>query len=429
MGSNSTLIERIAHSRAPQIAVGLVIALFLGVAWWRFSDASELAEMTVKRRAGVVTVIRAGDSIPVEDSTSLKPRDVIQTASAGEAVVRLEGGRLLTLSPDTKIRIRDARSVESQGGSVLAETSDALAVAFGRARATTPEGTFRIDTVVSAARVGVYQGRVTISAPGEERRVVGPLFQAAGSFNAVLPPAMPYDFDGTDPWDRLHLEDVIALQEELDQLSIGLQAQIGRERPGLDYFAALENGADVSFLRSYLKRDPINLLVGFTIASHDDGPLAVSFRRAFSLYDRGAEWAVAATIMGVKLDTVLADLEDIANVAVVAGSGGADSFTVAAAALADSGEVPFESGDLPPPTDPPGGGGNPPPPTQPPPTQPPTEKPDPGPDECETFAECTAEDVFEEVGPSPTPSPDPTEDPEDDGPLNILNGGGAGLID
>ena len=429
MGSNSTWIERIAHSRAPQIAVGLVLVLFIAVAWWRFSDASELAEMTVKNRAGVVSVLRGGETIAVEDSTPLKPRDVVQTGSSGEALVRLEGGRLLTLSSDSKIRIRDARSVESLGGSLLVDSSDAVAVAFGGARANTPAATFRIDSVVSAARVGVYDGRVTVSAPGQERRVIGALFQAAGSFNAVPPRTVPYDFDATDPWDRLHLEDVIALQEELDQLSLGLQGQIRGERPGLDYFAALEKRADVSFMKPYQKRDPINLLVAFTIARHDDGSLATSFRQAFSLYDRGAEWAVAAAIMDVKLETVVADLEDIANVAVVAGSGGAGSFTVAAAAFAESGEVPDGPGDIPAPTAPPGGPTNPPG-TEPPPTQPPTDKPDP-PDECQTFAECTAEDVFEEVGPSPTPSPEPTDDPEeeDDGPLNVLNGGTGGLID
>lgn len=430
MGSKSTVIDRIAHSRAPQIAVGLVLVLFIGVAWWRFSDASELAEMTVKRRGpGVVTVLRAGETIQVEDSTSLQPRDVVQTGSSGEALVRLEGGRLLSLSPDSKMRIRDARSVESQGGSILAQTSDALSVAFGGARATTPSATFRIDSVVSAARVGVYEGRVTVGAPGQERRVIGPLFEVAGSFNAVLPAPRPYDFDTTDPWDRLHLEEVIALQEELDQLSAGLQAQIRSERPGLDYFAALEKQADVSFLRPYLKRDPINLLVAFVIARNDDGPLATSFRRAYSLYDRGAEWSIAAAIMEVRLATVVADLEDIANVTVVAGSGGADSFTAAAAELADSGRVPTGPGDLPAPTAPPGGPTAPPPTS--PPTQPPTDKPDP-PEECQNFAECTAEDVFDEVGPSPTPTPEPTEDPEeedpDDGPLNILNGTGGGLI-
>jgi hypothetical protein len=429
MGSKSTFVERLAHSRTPQIAVGLVLVLFVAVAWWRFSDASELAEMTVKRRAGEVTVLRAGDTIEVDDSTSLQPRDVVQTNKSGEALIRLEGNRLLTLAPGSKIRIRDERSVESQGGSVLAETSDSIVVTFGGVRATTAGAKFRIDRGVSAARVGSYDGRVTLSAPGEERLVIGSLFQAAPSLNFMPEAATPYDFDAADPWDRLHLDSVITLQEELDQLSTGLEAQIGRERPGLDFFSALEKDADVSFMRPYMKRDPINLLVGFTIAAHDDAPLPAAFRRAFSLYDRGAEWAVAAAIMRVDLDAAIADLEDIATVAVVAASGGDDSFTAAAAAaLAGPGQPPGQPGDRVAPTAPPATNA---PPTQPP-TEQPTENPDP-PDECPNFGQCTIEDVTEPFDPSPSPTPAPTDDPEDEeedeGPLNILNGGGTGLLD
>ncbi|MDQ3953013.1 MAG: hypothetical protein M3279_08640 [Actinomycetota bacterium] len=413
------MIERIAHSRTPQIAVGLVLVLFVGVAWWRFSDASELAEMTVKRRAGLVTVLRAGEAIEVGDSVSLKPRDVVQTHSSGEAIIRLEGGRLLSLAHESKIRVKDFRTVESQGGSLLVDAGDPLVVTIGGIRVTTPQAAFRIDRGVSVARVGSYDGRVAVSAPGEERLMVPALFEAAAPVNGALPQSpRPYDFDYDDPWDRLHLEDVLALQEQLDQLSGGLEAQIGRERPGLDYFAALEEDANVSFLRPYLKRDPINLLVGFTIARQDDRPLKAAFRQAFSLYDRGAEWAVAAAIMDVKLQAVIVALEDIATVAVVAASGGEDSFTAAAAQLTDSpGTEP-----------PPGGGGNPPPPapTDAPPTDKPpkpSDKPTP-PSECQNFAECTAQDVADELNPDPTPTPKPkpTDDP-DDGPLNILNGG------
>lgn len=416
MGSKSTFVERIAHSRTPQIAVGLVLVLFVGVAWWRFSDASELAEMTVKRRAGVVTIFRAGESIDVGDSTSLKPDDVVQTHSAGEALVRLEGNRHLTLAPDSKIRIRDERSVESQGGSVLAETSDSLAVTFGGGRATTSGATFRVDRGISAARVGSYSGRVTLSAPGEERLTLGSLFQASPSVSFMPQAPVPYDFEGSDEWDRLHLGEVIALQEELDQLSAGLETQIGRERPGLDYFAALEKNANVSFMKPYLKRDPLNLLIAFNIAVHDDAPLASAFRQAFSLYDRGAEWAVAAAIMKVRLQAVIADLEDIASVAVLASSDGNDSFTAAAAAFAEAGKLPPPGGSVDP-TAPPGTN---PPPTKPP-TQKPTDNPDP-PDECQNFGECTIEDVTEPLDPSPTPTP--SEDPEEDeGPLRILGGG------
>jgi hypothetical protein len=420
MGSKTTLMSRAATATSSKVAVGLVLALFAGTACWPFSDDAELAEMTVKRSEGHVVILRGDETIEVEDETSLEPRDVVQTQSSGEALVRLEGERLLTLASDSRIRIKDAETVESQSGSLLAETKDPIEVFFGSVTANSEAGAIRVDRGVSTARIAAYRGAVTVSAPGEERLEVQSLFEAAPSANAVPALPAPYDMDSTDPWDRSHLGEVMALQEELDQLTAGLKALIGAQRPGLGYFSTLAGGQDVGFMKPYLRRAPINLLVGFTIASHDSGkPLAASFQEAFSLYERGAQWAVAAAIMDVKLDVALADLEDIATVAVASSSEG-DSFTLASAVLSEAGEVP------PPPTGPPGR--QPLPPTQAPPSSGPTAAPPtstaPPPDECGNSISCTVDDIEDEVsgGGSPTPEPtDPPDDPPDDeGPLDII---------
>lgn len=422
MGPKSAASARFASSPAPKIAVGLVLTVFAAVVYWPFADEA-LAEMTIQRREGRVVILRGGETIEVKDETSLKPRDVVQTQSAGEAVIRLEDSRLLTLAANSRIRIRDTRGVESQSGSLLAETRDPLHVAFGSVKAQTSTGTVRVDRGVSAARVASYRGEITVSAPGEERLEVSSLFEAAPSVNAVPSSTVPYDIDETDPWDRLYLPEVVTLQEQLDQLTAGLRAQIGKERPGLDYFSALAQKEDVSFLRPYLRRAPVNLLVAFTIADQAEKSLAPAFRRAFSLYDRGATWAIAAAIMDVKLNAVVADLEDIVTVAVASSSEGVDSFTEAAGELSQSGEVP-PPGELPiddPPiaSEPPPTGG----PTDPP---PPTEEPNP-PEECQNSVDCIKQDVEEEIQPSPTPTPKPTDDPEDDGSLDNL--GSGGLLD
>ena len=428
MGSKTTLMSRATAARSSKVAVGLVLALFAGTACWPFSDDAELAEMTVQRQEGRVTIVRGNETIEVDDETSLEPKDVVQTQGSGQALVRLEGERLLTLAPDSRIRVKDAQTVESQSGSILAETEDALEVSFGSVRANSSAGTIRIDRGVSTARIASYRGAVTVSAPGEERLQIDSLFEAAPSANAVPSSSAPYDMDATDPWDRQHLREVVALQEELDQLTGGLRTLIGNQRPGLGYFGTLAGGQDVDFLRPYLRRAPINLLVGFTIASHDSGgPLASSFKEAFSLYERGAEWAVAAAIMDVKLNAVVADLEDIANVAVASSSAG-DSFTLASAALSEAGELPQ------PPEEP--GPGDPPPPSEAPPTDggtappPPTEQPPPS--ECPNYVQCAGNEIVEDVAPSSTPTPKPTDPPDDppddDDPLQIL-GDGGGLLD
>ena len=400
-----------------KLAVGLVLALFVGTACWPFSDDSELAEMTVKREQGQVVVLRQGETIEVKDEASLEPHDIVQTENGGSAIVRLEGGRLLTLQPSARIRIKDPRTVESQRGSILVDTREPIEVAFGDVLATTSRATMRVDRGVSAARMASYRGNVTISAPGEERLQLTSLFEASASAANLPSEASPYDMDESDPWDRRYLEHVVSLQEQLDQLSAGLAIRIGNQRPGLGYFGALSDTRDVGFMKPYLSRTPVNLLLGFTIASHDDKPLATAFREAFSLYDRGAEWAMAGAIMKVKLNAVLSDLEDIASVAVASVSSGDASFTAETAALSEAGELPTDPPDDGSPIDPPN-----PPPTDPPGTPAPTDDPDP-PDECTNFATCTVNDVVE---PSPTPTPsDPPDDPPDDGPLDILKGVGG----
>jgi hypothetical protein len=428
MGSKSTLISRAAATRSSKLAVGLVLALFAGTACWPFSDDSELAEMTVQRHEGRVVILRGDETIEVEDETSLEPRDVVSTQSSGEALVRLEGDRLLTLASNSKITIKDARSVESQSGSILAEAGDAIEVQFSSFTASSSNGTIRIDRGVSATRVASYRGAVTVGAPGEERLQVRSLFETVPSANAVPRSPAPYDIDSGDAWDRRYLDDVVELQEELDQLTGGLRTTIGRQRPGLGYFGTLAGGRDVGFMRPYLKRAPVNLLVGFTIASHDtDRPLAAAFREAFSLYERGAEWAVAAAIMDVKLNAVVADLEDIAAVAVASSSSG-ESFTLASATLSESGLVPTQPPGGPdptlPPTSPPTDGGGA--------TQPPNPTDQPPPSECPSYAQCTINEVTSGVpgGGSPTPEPtDPPDDPPGDhDPIDIF-GKANGLLD
>lgn len=423
MGSKTALISRAAATRSSKVAVGLVLALFAATAYWPFSDDSALAEMTVQRHDGRVVILRGAETIEVEDETSLKPRDVVQTQSSGEALVRLEGDRLLTLAANSKIRINDARSVESQSGSILADAGDGIEVEFSSFTASSSSGTIRIDRGMSATRVASYRGAVTVGAPGEERLQVRSLFEAVPSANAVPAAPAPYDIDAGDPWDRQYLEHVVDLQEELDQLAGGLRALSGSQEPGLGYFSTLAGGRDVGFMRPYMKRSAVNLLVGFTIASNDsDRSLAAAFREAFSLYERGAKWGVAAAIMDVKLNAVVADLEDIATVAVASSSSG-ESFTLASATLSEAGEAPLPPaepapGDPVPPTSVPTDGGG---------TQPPKPTDQPPPSECPSYAQCTVNEVVSGVSPSssPTPKPtDPPDDPPDDkDPLNILGNG------
>jgi len=88
-------------------------------------------------------------------------------------------------------------------------------------------------------------------------------------------------------------------------------------------------------MRPYIASRSIpNLLIGFTVAFQSGAPLRSAFDDAFDLFDQGASWGVTATIMQVKPDPLVAQLEEIiVNTGAVAetGAGGRARFTLEAA--------------------------------------------------------------------------------------------------
>jgi hypothetical protein len=177
--------------------------------------------------------------------------------------------------------------------------------------------------------------------------IVTALHEATIAADEVPGAGKPYRLDPNDPWDQNELQEVIELEDELDLLSKGFSRQLGNDRPDLAYFNALSDGENVSFMRPYLKRRAVDLLIGFTVADNDrHRPLKTSFRQAFHLYDQGATWGITATILDVSARPVVAQLEDvIIGTGVVADSGTGDepAFTVAAAEEGSGAQPPGQS--------------------------------------------------------------------------------------
>jgi hypothetical protein len=203
------------------------------------------------------------------------------------------------------------------------------------------------------------------------------------------------------------LDEVITLEQKLGQISAGLASQLGRQKPGLDYFSALADGVDVQPLRPHLRRPTIDLLVGFTVATTTEAyPFGRALGIAFDYRDQGGTWGVIAAILRASYRSLVADLTDIAvsTNAVAAGTGEEAQFTLATAEAADSAsnepidQDPGDGGgtDPEPPDDPGGGGGG--------------GGTDPGDEDdeaqdCSGGIECDAEEVRERFFPSPDPSP------------------------
>lgn len=410
-----------------KLTIFLAFTLIGGLAC---AGESTLKDMELSVLKGVVNVIRDGETIPVESNIGLEAGDVIETKQGTVAKFALEGGpeeRRGELQGSTKVLIRSGSSIEAQEGQLLLAVQQPTTVVADSVTARTAGATFRIDRGFGSDRAGVYSGSLDLESPGQARLRLGTLFQATMVAGDLPSKGRPYRLDESDPWDQRVLEEVVALEQQLEVLARGLTPQLRGQRPDIDYFAALIGGGDVSFIRGYLQRKPVDLLIGFTIARNASLKLENAFRKGFRLYDQGARWGVAAKIMDVEPKPVVAQLERlILGTGVVAADGSGSNqadFSVAAAAATETGGsttvastggtdpvAPIDSGgNNPPPGG--GGGGNP----------PPEEKPTPveSPDECSSSTECTVNDI---LGQRPSPSPSPSSEEEGKKSGSLLDG-------
>lgn len=407
-----------------KLALSLAAIVLAGVAC---SADQALADMELRALAGVVNVLRDGETINVEGVVELEEGDVILTKAGGLAKFALEGGadaRQGQIQANSRVIVRSGSALEAEEGKLLLQVSEPTRALVEGVTARSSDGAFRIDQGVGSVRTGVYQGSVELDAPGQADLAVSTLYQATLVAGDLPSQTRPYRLDEEDPWDQALLSDVVELEKDLQLLATGLGSQLGRQRPGLDYFRALTNGGNVSFMGGYLKREPSDLLIGFTIARIADGALERAFRTAFDLYDQGARWGVAAKILDVEPRPIVAQLERlILGTGVVAadGSGNTAEFTVAAADASETG-ASVDGAAAPPPssttteTQEPTQPDDPDDPNDP--KNPPDDPPE-DPDECSDTAECAVKDVEDQL-PGSEPSPSPTQEQKNSG---LLDGG------
>lgn len=397
------MIKTPSHPRRhPSVVVALASTLAIvaggcGV----FGGDETLSEMSLQREQGRVQVFRDDEVIDVEEgSVSLELGDVVKTSKNGLAKLRLEGERVAWVadwqSDSGQVEIVNTKTIEAQAGSLLTDANDSTKVVFGDVEATSTESLFRVDQGPGSARAGSYAGHLRLKAPGQPTAEFSSYFQTVASAGD-LRPAAPYQLNEEDPWDRLHLSDVVELETELDGLAGGLANQLGKERPTLAYFRALAGGRDVSFLRPYLDRPVVDLLIGFTLANNTPSiGLKRAFVRSFDLLEDGASWGIVAAIMKASHRPLLAQLEDIiVTTGAVAAGGDETTFSVAAAEAVAGGGAPGDVG----PGDggqrpPPGGGGG----------DDPGGGEDPDPPEPSPSPECDVQCEIEKAL-NPTPSP------------------------
>ena len=386
------------------LAMALVLVAVVGNAC--FSGGDELGDMMVRAIAGQVEIHRGNEVIEVDGDESLEPQDVVVTRRGGVARVNLESDRAVMLQRSSRVRIRSVSTIEGQNGSLLGMAeSSSMNVLFDGVRATLSDAIFRLDRGFGSSRAASYAGTVDLESPGQSPLTLGELFEVNVASGDLPDMTRPYALDERDAWDAEYLEAVVELTSDLDRLAEGFSRQLGGSRPGVAYFSNLVGRNDLGFMKPYLSRSAAELLVGFTIATNDSHrPLAKSFEKAFRLRDQGARWGVAATILDVRTNPLVAQLQRLiigTGVAVADGGGPAD-FTLAAPDAPEgvvvddddgTGEIIVGTTDD---DDGRGGGGN------------QNTRPD-EPDDCADFATCTVEDIEDEIPPGPNPEPSPKD--------------------
>lgn len=399
--TRSRLMNKASAKR--RMALCMPLLLLAGTACWPFSPDEQIGEMTLERLAGRVQVVRGTEApVNVEGSFSLEPGDIIQTAAKARAHLRLEGDREAFIFDKGEAVVDSVKAMEIDSGKLLAEAQDSMKVSFGSVVATGQDAVFRIDQGFASTRAATYSGEIRLAAPGQETLRVPSLFQASIAANDLPAIPRPYGLSEDDRWDSIHIEKWVNLDRRLTTLSGGLASQLQNQRPTLPYFNALADDENVGFMRNYLNRSTVNLLIGFSIAESAKkyGPLDDAFQRAFQLYDlfeAEPHWGIVAGILNASPKPLVAQLDGIATVTVAASSGteeGENPFTVAAAEGADP--QPGDPVVPPPPDDDPGE------------EDPGDEDPDPSPrptqspEECDSSIECDLEDILD---PSPSPTP------------------------
>ena len=279
-----------------------------------FSDAAAMRPMTLEPSGpGSVFVQRGDEEIKVTGRFSLADGDLVRTASPG-ARLALESDRFASVGQATKVRVMGGGSLEVVEGSVLAEAGRHMTVTIDDVTASTSDGIMRVDRYSASSGVASYSGIVAIAAPGQERVLLEPLFDVSIAAGQVVDPS-PYRVDVDDEWDRLHLPDVVELDEQLRRYDGAIAGRWKRVDLDAPYFRALGDSRGAKAMAGYLGSPAYStsdLLIAYSIADSDTARQRdESLTTAFGLRRDGGQWGVVATIMDVRPGPLIAGLEDL----------------------------------------------------------------------------------------------------------------------
>lgn len=276
--------------------------------------------------------LRAGDAATVADGFRAEyavDGGEWTTAGAGQAVpegaqVRPADGELRLVFRDGTARLSSDAQATLTAQRVTVERGEALISSSGELDAAVSDtavagsGTYRLSSGLSA-RVGVYEGAVTVTRPAQERDVQALRELDLSAFRLATPD--PLRYRESDPWDRDLLAPAIAFDGEAARLVRGMDVELGRRPLKASFYRQFTQPAVVGLLadearvsRGAAFGPPSDVLLTLFIAQAAAGDaVAPAVRRVTDLRDDGARWGLIAVELDVPSAQVVASIDQLGD--------------------------------------------------------------------------------------------------------------------
>ena len=302
--------------------------------------------------------LSAGDAATVADGSRaefvLGDADATVVEAGGVipegAQVRPVGGELrLEFRTGTARLSRDAEAVVTadrvtlERGEALIDSVGTLSgavddtVAAGQAR-------YRLSSGLSA-RVGVYDGAVTVRRPAQEREVPALRELDLAAFRLGVEEPLQYRAD--DAWDRDELGAAIAFDGEAARLTRGMDVELGRRPLKARFYRQFARPPVLSVLTTHAPTarggaygPPSDLLLTLFVAQAAAGDaVEPAVRQVAGLRDAGARWGLIAVELEVPSDKVVAAIDGLGDKQIAAANSAAVATSADGGATDDGDEV------------------------------------------------------------------------------------------
>lgn len=267
--------------------------------------------------AGQVTLAQEGESILLEEVTTLEPDAVVATQEGGRALVSLGAGQSVELGPRAEVRLDGFSAPELTRGSILARTSPAgLQVRSGDAELEGRSAVFRVDRGFSTT-LAVYRGEASVIGSGVAP--VSALRQATVVAGGEVPRGpRPLEVRLNDPWDIRLLGPAIDAGIELVKLERGLTPQLAGEDGAATVASILADDFPARALGDALEQlgapeAVIAAEVAREAAELTASPLSSVLQQVSDLRLEGAHWIVVLAQWEVIGDALFLELGRLAG--------------------------------------------------------------------------------------------------------------------